>query len=317
MERQRLVWNPDAGSRPVQDWTFVWDTKANRLLYFVLRTTELWEWTPTKWNKLDPGDPNRLPVTTAVAFDSQRGVLVAHGPGWGGTPVMTWEWDGKQWLQLQPANSPPDCHVARLQYAPWLGGCVLVGGWINSWTFAQDTWLWDGINWQKLPVADLPSYPTAGIHAAITDPNRQRILTFFNPYSSIDNVFELSTHTLSTDTEEVSLGKTITFTLDLPQEPNKTWVLGLSFALRPAIPLFPNPVTGFTRFPLANDILLAASLQYGLGGVLDQNGKASYSIPVPNDPSLAWRKFYGSAITVSSTPSIDTITNALDLLIIE
>ncbi len=305
------------GPDPSKLGAFAWDTTKKRLLYYVSASTAIWEWTPTKWNLLDPGKPGLLPHTVAIAFDSRRGVLVALGLPPGGKSSETWEWDGAQWLRRFSFVTPPLAYGRRLEYASWLGGCVLVGGRSSLGGGSKDTGLWDGTNWRRLAITSLPNYRDGRLHAAVADPGRQRILTFFDPSLMIDNVYELLARPLTSDVDEVRLGGVVKFALDLPAEANKVWVLGLSFGLRPAIPLLPNPISDHTLFPLANDILLQGSLQYGLGGVLDNQGKGTFRVPVPNDSSLSWRDVYGAAITVSPGVSIDSITNALHFLIVD
>lgn len=96
---------------------------------------------------------------TAAAFDTGRDRLVLFG----GQTVYsqrsdTWEWDGSQWLALQPPTSPPASSVAQMVYDPVASHCLLV---TRTWvagnpTPLDQTWSWNGTLWTRR--ADAPSF---------------------------------------------------------------------------------------------------------------------------------------------------------------
>jgi hypothetical protein len=99
---------------------------------------------------------------SAAAFDSARGRLVKFG---GSTFVFgaidqTWEWDGTQWIALNPPTKPPARTYAAMGYDPIRKKIVMFGGMDqnNIFTpFMYDTWEWDGNNWVMPPQANPPS----------------------------------------------------------------------------------------------------------------------------------------------------------------
>ena len=62
----------------------------------------------------------------------------------------TWEWDGKDWTQLKPAQSPPARYSGTMAYDPKRNITILFGGWDSFKKSLGDTWAWDGKNWEKV-----------------------------------------------------------------------------------------------------------------------------------------------------------------------
>src|SRR5262249_58787461 len=90
----------------------------------------------------------------------------------------TWEWDGANWLQRLPAQSPPPRWAHALAYDAVHGRTVLFGG-ANS-TFIPsaygDTWEWDGSNWFQRVTSPAPS--ARFLHALAYDSARGRTVLF-------------------------------------------------------------------------------------------------------------------------------------------
>jgi hypothetical protein len=85
-----------------------------------------------------------------MAFDSCRGKIVLFGgQDESGLPTETWEYDGRDWIQVKTAKSPPGRALSSIVFD--LNRCrvILFGG----GSFGQalnDTWEYDGKNWQKV-----------------------------------------------------------------------------------------------------------------------------------------------------------------------
>jgi hypothetical protein len=106
----------------------------------------------------------------AMCYDSDRRVTVLFGGStFPNSPVSpagffgdTWEFDGTNWTQRLPSNSPGPRMLARLAYDSWRHRSVLFGGSRydgSSPTQTQltpETWDWDGTNWQQIVTAHLP-----------------------------------------------------------------------------------------------------------------------------------------------------------------
>jgi hypothetical protein len=72
----------------------------------------------------------------------------------------TWEWDGSDWAQLNPSQSPPARNSGTMVYDPKRDITILFGGWDSFKKSLGDTWAWDGKNWEKVGVSDdLYYYP--------------------------------------------------------------------------------------------------------------------------------------------------------------
>jgi hypothetical protein len=126
---------------------------------------ELWSWNGRAWQRADAGTQGERPRWrnfAAVAYDTDRSVLVVHGglQASGAAIDETWEWDGQRWT-LYPATGPGGREGAKLAYDPVRRLMVLVGGATRTGVTA-DTWGWDGSTWRRLadtgPSARFPGF---------------------------------------------------------------------------------------------------------------------------------------------------------------
>jgi hypothetical protein len=78
-----------------------------------------------------------------MAYDAALGQAVLFGgSNGGGTPLNdTWVWDGTNWTQADPANSPSGRVWADMAYDPQQSRVVLFGG-LNL-DFFNDTWVYE------------------------------------------------------------------------------------------------------------------------------------------------------------------------------
>lgn len=101
--------------------------------------------------------PNTSPVGRDgpyLAFDAAHDVVVLHGGVNNAGVYMTdtWTWDGSNWTQHLPANSPPPRIIGTMVYDSVRNEMVLFGGCVASgcqFGHLQDTWTWDGSNWTE------------------------------------------------------------------------------------------------------------------------------------------------------------------------
>jgi hypothetical protein len=92
-----------------------------------------------------------------LAYDTRRGVTVLFGQFRGsrnenfefvGHPLNeTWEYDGRQWLQVTPKQSPPARYHHAMAYDEARGVTVVFGGIDANENFLNDTWEYDGVTW--------------------------------------------------------------------------------------------------------------------------------------------------------------------------
>jgi hypothetical protein len=111
---------------------------------------ELWRWDGAAWHRLDEGDGPPWRNYAAVAYDTDRQVLVLHGglQGRDATFDETWEWDGRAWRRAAgPGPGPRE--GAAMAYDPSRKETVLVGGGDAAGP-KGDTWGWNGTAWRRL-----------------------------------------------------------------------------------------------------------------------------------------------------------------------
>ena len=99
--------------------------------------------------------------------------------GFSATPAAladTWVWDGTDWTEIDPPNSPPARARGVMALDPTSGHLILFGGEGAGGTLLSDTWRWDGVNWTELTPAH---HPSARVHAgAASDPDHGEIVLF-------------------------------------------------------------------------------------------------------------------------------------------
>jgi hypothetical protein len=142
-----------------------------------LNDTWVWDSIKKTWTQKLPKSSPIGRYNPALAYDSARDRVVLFG-GRARTAYMndTWEWDGTNWMQMNPANKPAARYTA-MTYDAARKRVVLYGG-SNS---AYDTWEYDGNNWTQVKPANRP---TARCCVAMAyDLVRKRVVVFggFSP----------------------------------------------------------------------------------------------------------------------------------------
>jgi FG-GAP repeat protein len=92
-----------------------------------------------------------------------------------------------------------------------------------------------------------------------------------------------------------TVGGSLALSLNVPKWPNRPFVLAFSLGN-----------TGFLLgpywVPLTPDSLFLSTLEAGLGGILTSSGQASFTVPIPNDPSLHGTTAYASGGVFETAP---------------
>lgn len=127
---------------------------------------QTWTWDGSTWTQLHPVTSPPARVEGAMAFDSATGKIVLFG---GGTTDArsylgdTWTWDGTNWTQQTPAQSPPPEQSATLADDLSTNQLVLFGGENMSipnptfdYGYSNETWVWTGNTWQQQNPANSP-----------------------------------------------------------------------------------------------------------------------------------------------------------------
>ncbi|RPI88853.1 MAG: hypothetical protein EHM40_21955 [Chloroflexi bacterium] len=96
-----------------------------------------------------------------MAFDEKRGIAVLFGGSGHDQDHQsiiygdTWEWNGKDWVEVSPSVSPPARENASIYFDPLRGAVVVYGGdYLEPDTatniFLDDAWEWDGQEWRQI-----------------------------------------------------------------------------------------------------------------------------------------------------------------------
>jgi hypothetical protein len=125
---------------------------------------DTWVWDGAAWTQQFP---SHSPSARYAAAAAPAGSTVVLFGGLTAGPdaemellADTWQWDGTDWTELSPAESPPA--RAGAMSATFDTGAVLFGGvtgagltpdCLEGVCFYDDTWLWDGSTWTSAPVA--------------------------------------------------------------------------------------------------------------------------------------------------------------------
>lgn len=125
---------------------------------------DTWEYDGTRWTQCFPTNSPSPRIRFSMAFDTHRGRVVLFGGatnnGFGGDLYTneTWEYDGTNWTQCFPTNTPAARVHGALFYNPVQRVTTLYGGDTRlSNPRAGDIWTWDGTNWtERVVTGDRP-----------------------------------------------------------------------------------------------------------------------------------------------------------------
>lgn len=145
---------------------------------------DTWEWDGNNWVDVSPigtegVDFPSLRQTHAMVYDFTRGVIVLFGGYYyDGAHINyndTWEWDGINWTEKFPVDSPSPRRSHTMVCDSKRGVIVLFGGY-NDVENLNDTWEWDGINWTYKSSTDVP-FPRFW-HSTTYDSKRGQVVLF-------------------------------------------------------------------------------------------------------------------------------------------
>lgn len=141
---------------------------------------DTWEWDGSAWTQRFPAHAPSPRVAVAMAHDTTRQRTVLFGGGLGGymmpTFDETWEWDGVDWTQRFPTQSPPSSRSGAMVFDGQRSRCVLFGGLTAAYQKVGTTWEWDGVDWTLRATGASPSPRFA--HGMAYDSVRQRTVLF-------------------------------------------------------------------------------------------------------------------------------------------
>jgi hypothetical protein len=162
-----------------------WDGARNEAILFGgmyanAALGDTWHWDGTVWSQLSTSLAPSPRAYSAMAFDPARGRVVLFGgtnrPGVANTDLNdTWEWDGTQWQQALPAQSPPGLTNPSMIHDPVRGRMLLVG--VHNLSInLLEAWEYDGSNWSLVCTA--PAIHGPAEPHLVWDQQRQRAVLF-------------------------------------------------------------------------------------------------------------------------------------------
>ena len=124
---------------------------------------DTWVWSDGDWTELHPQDFPSPRYGAPISYDAAHRETVLFGGSAcddaGCRPVAeTWTWDGTNWTEEKPPQSPPPLHAASMAYDGTSERVVLFGGClVAACPSPTQTWTWDGTTWTRHLGATAPS----------------------------------------------------------------------------------------------------------------------------------------------------------------
>lgn len=289
---------------------------------------DTWEWdgTTTAWTEVPVHGPS-LRNNLAMGFDAAHGyTLVYGGHAQGGFHDDTWAWNGASWTRLA-TKGPGGRAGVRMSYDSYANHMVLFGGGAGSnnvWRFFSDTLIWRGTSWEPLSsiVSSVSFWPAARAdHAMGYDPLRRCTVLYGGTPSIANNAYS-DTWELASFASSRSIGVGCAGTSGVPTlaaAPGSAAVVGQTLVLElaslpPGGANFSLMLLGREEetppFDLGTIGMTACTLYVKLASasivlVMGSGGTASWSVAIPDDPSLLGRSFYNQALPLD--PGANTL----------
>lgn len=113
---------------------------------------------PRTWQVLDTAVSPPVQGEYALAYDTNRHILVLYGGNAAGWPYTnaTWEYDGTSWQRINTGQHPPAVYGAAMVYDAAHSRVLLFGGSDHTDTAVNQTWAYNGATWAQLAPATAP-----------------------------------------------------------------------------------------------------------------------------------------------------------------
>ncbi len=272
---------------------------------------DLWSYDGKNWTKLAPKVSPGARRDHNLVYDSVRRKLVTYGGFWSGFSVRNdlWEFDGTTWTQAKPKTFGPTRVGASAAFDAYRGRTVFFSGYDGVGQPAQ-TWEWDGVDWIQRKIAVQPAGRSG--HAMVYDFLKRRCYMLGGWTSAFTNetwVYEapkLASYANYGSGCKGSVG-TPALSLEGGALPWTGESLKVRVSTMPkagaALMLIGFSKTKWGPFNLPLDLsslgLSACKLACSpdLAGILvNVSGAALWTLPIPNDPSLAGLHLYHQAL---------------------
>ncbi len=166
-----------------------WRSLAELMLFFAPLLTAQ---TAPNWTQQSPQTSPLRRFGHLMTYDSTHGQVVLFGGSGYSTGLTslndTWVWDGSNWTQESPQNSPPFRNGPAMAYDSAHAQVVLFSG-EDLTIHYTDTWLWDGSNWTQAFPTISPS--ARENHAMAYDPVHSQVVLFggLNNFGSLNDTW--------------------------------------------------------------------------------------------------------------------------------
>ena len=112
---------------------------------------DTWIWDGANWKEITPRNSPPARSYHEMVYDSAHDQIVLFGGGISNNAQLnagvlndTWLWDGSNWTQAMPANSPPARNRFGMAFDAGHAQVILFGGRDGGSNFLGDTWTWSG-----------------------------------------------------------------------------------------------------------------------------------------------------------------------------
>jgi len=185
-----------SGNRPVArlEHAIAYDSRRGRIVLFggesfdpdsgQVFLNDVWEWDGAQWYFVAAGGPNN-PTNrweASMAYDSDRGTTVLYG-GNLSTPDdygVVWEWNGKTWTRIRPADGPPTNYYQTLGSIAYdsFRRMAFFGPVTDGFPFTKQFWKWNGTQWSSAGQGFSDAIPSPYYGAMVFDSYRRRDVFF-------------------------------------------------------------------------------------------------------------------------------------------
>ena len=124
---------------------------------------ETWTWNGARWTEIDGKHPGYRALAATFYDPNQKKVIVYGGIGRKSREgsltrfADTWSFNGRDWVEVQNANSPPSRYNAFVGLDPTTGLTHLFGGKNEVEQFTNEHFVWNGTSWSQVTFANTPS----------------------------------------------------------------------------------------------------------------------------------------------------------------
>jgi len=132
---------------------------------------QTWAFSNGNWTEINTTSAPSARFSPAMAFDENSGDMILYGGDYAPSLNVdvglgdTWEFNGLNWVQLNPTVSPPARFPGEMAWDPADESIVLFGGWnttggANPSFYYNDTWEFSAGNWKQVTTSTAPSART-------------------------------------------------------------------------------------------------------------------------------------------------------------